>query len=151
MTLDSLGKRLSDYPSTKDALSTESIEHTIEGVGTSRIVIQHPKDNSKAVKFGVGLSGYRQNKTEVKVYQAAVEYDVDDVLVPVLEYAEDYSWIVMPLIDCPEGKVGKVVGPKAKDIRQKLAEEDIFLYELETVRHEGSVKAYDYGSTQDKI
>ena len=75
------------------ALHNEDID--IIGSGSTRVVFT--VDENHVIKF----CSPKANKNEVELYNNASEY-IKDLLCPVVEYADDYSWLVMKKAEVPK-------------------------------------------------
>lgn len=149
MNIENIASDVQENPSVEDAVSDIPDSVEIIGVGSGRIVIEHPEDSSRAVKLGAGRNGYTQNKTEYEVYQRCERKGISEILVTVEEHSENFSYIVVNRINCPQTKEGRVVGPNSSDIMEKLRDNEIRLYEIETAIVSGKTVAYDYGILDD--
>jgi hypothetical protein len=128
-----------------DAVDTIPEQLNILGTGVARVVVEHPDDENKVIKFGAGRSGYLQNKSEYNIYRKAEQEGFDNLLVPVRNSASDFSYIVMDRVDCPPVGDGMTVGPKSSEILDALCDQGVDMYEIETAIVDGTPKAYDYG------
>lgn len=149
MKIKDIASKIQENPSAKDAVSDIPNSVEIIGIGSGRIVTEHPEDGSKALKLGAGRNGYEQNKTEYEVYQRCERKGISELLVTVEEYSESFSYIVVDRIDCPQKERGRVAGPNSAYIMKKLRDNGISLYEIETAIVSGRAVAYDYGILDD--
>ena len=88
---------------------------TFLGSGLSRTVFRVPEG---ALKIEVGWAPFDDNETEAKIWSLAPGW-LARYLVPVLDHADDYAWILMP-----EVKVGGRLTQEAEDTLIRCGIED---------------------------
>lgn len=143
--IQQIAKSVKKTPYAGDAVDTIPEQLNILGSGIARVVVEHPDDENKVIKFGAGRNGYLQNKSEYNIYKQAKKEGFDNLLVPVRDSASDFSYIVMDRVSCPPVGDEMAVGPKSSEILNTIRDQGINLYEIETTIVNGTPKAYDYG------
>ena len=108
-TFDELAEAYRDYASQFDFASILDIHRfaqanglTFLGDGWSRAVFSVPEGALKIAKssglsFG-GQSPFAENQKEVEIYQSAPA-SIARHLVPILDHAKDYAWVLMPKVE----------------------------------------------------
>lgn len=116
------------------------------GSGEDREVYELP-DEEHVVK--IDLSDQEQNTKEVKRWVKArqdEEIDESDVLVPIVEYDDEYKWVIHKKVDSiglMDDDWSEIDEQTDYDLLEELGVQD--LDTLEFGWYEGTIVAYDYG------